>query len=312
MPMYTENNNSFAVSETNEKGVDKTKRIVEFYPDATQDTYYDLIEDDGKTLDNTNEAQPVYGDNVKTHFTSSVKDGVATLTAETSDGSYTGYDSNRDITFIVNVSKEPSSISANIGNTTLSKEDFTIVKNQTEFDEATGNVYFYNEAPNLNKYATDGSDFANQSITTSPKLYVKFAKTDVNANAVQLIVNGFENSGDLDKNEINKSSDFPTELRSSEADITPTMIPLFWNEVEGATSYEVETDSIIQTDIKDLTFNHVDLEYHSKHTYRVRAVNADGYSEWSLPIEVTSALVPFWNVPKDTTLSWGYGDSWGL
>lgn len=34
--MFTENNNAEPISDTNTKGLDKSKRIVEFYPDATK------------------------------------------------------------------------------------------------------------------------------------------------------------------------------------------------------------------------------------------------------------------------------------
>lgn len=312
LPMYEENNNAMPKTETNTKGLDKTKRIIEFYPDATKDvTDYTLYEDDGNSIDNSNIEQPVYGSTVTTHFTSTVKDGTAVLTAERSNGSYEGYDANRDTTFVVNVSKEPTDISAKIGNQSLSKKDFKVVTSQEEFDKATGNVYFYNEKPNLNKYSTEGSEFAKKEITTTPKLYVKFAKTNVNENAVELTVNGFVNDGNLDKNEENNNLAVPTGLSAPEESITPTSIKLTWDAVKDATGYEIETDGVIQSGITGTEYNHVDLEYNSKHTYRVRAVNKDGYSAWSTPLEVASALDPYRNVPKDITLKWSYGDSWG-
>lgn len=313
IPMYAENNNAAPITDTNKKGLDKTKRIVEFYPDASKKdgTDYTLYEDDGNSIDNTNESQPTYGSNVTTNFTSKVNNGTAVLTAEKSSGNYSGYDANRVTTFVVNVSKEPTDISAKIGNTSLSKADFKVVKTQEEFDKATGNVYFYNEKPNLNKYATEGSDFAKKEITTTPKVYVKFAKTNVNNNMVQLTVKGFVNDGNLDKTEQNDALKAPANLKAIEDEITPTMIPLTWDKVEGATGYEIETDGIVQTGITDTNFKHVDLEYNSKHTYRVRAVNKDGHSAWSEKYETQSALDPYRNVPKDIELKWEYGDQWG-
>lgn len=312
LPMYEENNNAMPKTTTNKKGLDKTKRIVEFYPDATKaQTDYTLYEDDGKSIDNTNIEQPTYSSAVTTHFTSKVANGNAVLTAEKSKGTYTGYDSNRDTTFVVNVSKEPTDISAKIGSKTLDKSKFTVVNSQEAFDKATGNVYFYNAKPNLNKYATKDSAFAKKEITATPKLFVKFEKTDVNNNAVELTVKGFENDGKIDKNEINKNLSTPTGLAAKEDTITPTSIKLTWNKVENATGYELETDGVIQTGIKSTEFNHVDLNYHSKHTYRVRAINKDGHSEWSQPLQAQSALDPYRNVPKNIELKWSHGDQWG-
>ena len=66
--------------------------------------------------------------------------------------------------------------------------------------------------PNLNKYALDGENFKNTAITTTPKLYVSFTKTDVNANAQTLVVNGFVNDGNLGKDELNGSLAVPTNV----------------------------------------------------------------------------------------------------
>ena len=312
LPMFTENNNAEPISDTNTKGLDKSKRIVEFYPDATKkSTNYTLYEDDGKSIDNTNKDQPTYGDVVTTHFTSKVDNGTATLTAEKSTGSYGGYNANRETTFVVNVSKEPSDITAKVGDQTLNKADFTVVTSQEEFDKAKGNTYFYNAKPNLNKYATADSDFASKEITTTPKLYVKFAKMNVNNKAVQLQVKDFVNDGKLNKYELNKNLGVPQNLTVDEDNVTPTSIPLTWSAVSGATGYEVETDGVIQGGIASTSYTHEDLEYHSKHTYRIRAINEDGFSAWSAPLEAQSALDPYRNVPKDIELKWPYGDQWG-
>lgn len=313
LPRYAENNNAAPITDTNKKGLDKTKRIIEFYPDAAKKkgTDYTLYEDDGKSIDNTNESQPIYGSVVTTNFTSIVNGDTAVLTADKSSGNYTGYDANRETTFIVNVSKEPTDITATIGSTTLSKGDFKVVHSQDEFDKAAGNVYYYNQTPNLNQFATKGSEFAKKEITTTPKLYVKMAKTDVNQNAVQVILKGFSNDGELNKNEQNTALKAPANLHADKEHTTPTMIPLQWDPAAGATSYELETDGVIQSGITKEQFNHTDLAYNSTHTYRIRAVNADGYSVWSDVVTAQSAQDPYRNVPKDIALKWNYGDSWG-
>ena len=41
------------------------------------------------------------------------------------------------------------------------------------------NVYFYDAAPNLNKYATKGSEFEKEIITKNPQLLVKLASSDI-------------------------------------------------------------------------------------------------------------------------------------
>ena len=41
------------------------------------------------------------------------------------------------------------------------------------------NVYFYDAAPNLNKFATKGSEFEKKVITKNPQVLVKLAATDI-------------------------------------------------------------------------------------------------------------------------------------
>lgn len=306
LPMTEAHNNGFAKSETNTKGVDKSKRIVEFYPAGQTD--YTLYEDAGNTIDNSNPEEVNYGPVVTTHFTSDVTGDKAILKAEASQGSYVGYDANKETQFVVNVSEKPKAIAATVGNTDTG---LTEVHSQEEFEKAQGNVYYYNESPNLNQFATPDSDFASVKITTTPKLYVKFAKSDVSANAITLTLDGFKNDGNLDKNQLNANLKAPENVRAPEEEITPDTIQLKWDEVTDATSYEVEADGIIQSGITEPTFTHTDLAYHSKHTYRVRARNKDGYSQWSKPLEAQSALDPYRNVPKDIKVTWDYGDNWG-
>ena len=75
IPMFEAHNNAATKTETNKGGIDKTKRLVEFYPD--KESEYTQYEDEGNTVDNSNLEEVNYGSNVTTHFTSSVKDGKA-------------------------------------------------------------------------------------------------------------------------------------------------------------------------------------------------------------------------------------------
>ena len=62
--------------------------------------------------------------------------------------------------------------------------------------EAGKAVYFYDANPTINTYApAEETEFASmvEGVEVSPKLYVKFAQTDVKDNAQTLIINGFAN-----------------------------------------------------------------------------------------------------------------------
>ena len=309
IPMYEENNNPGAVTATNKKGLDKTKRIIEFWPDGETD--FDLYEDDGRSIDVSNGSEVSYGGSVTTHITSSVDEeaGRATLTIEPSKGNYKGYDSDRLTTFVVNVSAKPTGLTATNGDDELKLEEAESLEDFNADED--GNVYFFDESPNLNKYSQGEGTFASTKITTTPKLYVKFARTNVNANAQTLVVEGFDNSQVLDKNELNKSLPAPALTDLTEDDMTPTSINVQWTapEVEDIKGYDISVDGEINTILPNsdgtvpTSYLHENLDYNSSHTYMVRVRTAEGYSNWSEAKTFTSLEDPWRNVP-DVTATW--------
>lgn len=311
IPMYEENNTI--------ENVDKSNRIVEFWPAGS--TEYTVIEDDGSTMTNQTEEDSEYGtiDNisygghVSTRLTSVVEGDTATLTAEKSTGTYSGYDKNKNTEFTVNVSKEPDSILAKNGNTELEvvKVDSLEAFEQTAA-EAGKAVYFYDASPEIQTYASAEEVKLQQmveNVTVSPKLHVKFAETDAQANAQTLVINGFANEGTFEKDQLNENLPVPV-LTAAEEDKTPSSIRLTWNPVADATSYEIMVDGIVNGVGDKTVFDHVDLDYNSTHVYKVRARNAEGYSNWSEELTTSSLDDPWRNVP-DVTVSWDGGDQWG-
>lgn len=315
IPMYEENNNP-------ETDLDKSNRIVEFWPAGS--TEYTVIEDDGSTMTNkTTEDEEYgtidhisYGGHVSTKLTSVVEDGTATLTAEASEGSYDGYDKNKNTEFIVNVSEEPESIVAKNGDQTL---DIVTVESLADFEETVPGedevVYFYDASPEIKTYIPDESKEQKlqemvADVEVAPKLHVKFAETDASANAQTLVINGFVNDGEFGKDELNENLTAPTPTAPEESK-TPTSIRVTWEPVADAESYEVMVDGIINSVGSNTYFDHVDLAYNSEHTYQVRSRNAEGYSEWSTPELVTNSLDDPWRNVPDATVSWTGGDDWG-
>lgn len=306
IPMYEENNNPRPITEDNPSGLDKTQRLVEFYPYGS--TEYTSYEDDGASITNTLTEDDEYGTissidyngSVSTHFTSVVDETAktATLTAEASTGTYNGYDSNRNTQFTVNVSAKPSGVQINgaAGTEVASLEAFEALG-----DNESG--WFYDAEPNMNKYAPEAEDFSKQAIINSPKVYVKFAKTDVNVNSCTAVIEGFANDGDLGKDSLNEALGTPVPA-VDEGKKTATSITLNWEAVEGATSYEVMADGILNNAGTALTYTQSNLEYDSEHTYQVRARNAEGYSEWSEPVVTRTLLDPWRNVPVPVDIDW--------
>ncbi|MBQ8857232.1 MAG: discoidin domain-containing protein, partial [Lachnospiraceae bacterium] len=313
IPMWEENNNP--------ADIDKANRIAEFWPAGS--TEYTLYEDDGTYVENTqtdvdgygkvNDID--YGEHVSTKYTSVVTDGTAVLTAEKSTGTYEGYDKNKNTTFIVNVSAEPTKVTAANGSTALTmvKADSKDAVLNAEVAEGTF-VYYYDAAPAIETYAVEGEDeFAAMMAdeVSSPKLYVKFAETDSQANAQVLTLEGFENvDADLPVNELDETLGVPANLADVAESKTPTSNTIAWEAVEGATSYEVRVDGVVNNVGNVTTYVHTDQAYNSTHTYAVRARGENGYSAWSEEIEATTALDPWRNVPA-ANITWNGGDAWG-
>lgn len=314
IPMYAEHN---VAVEGVENGVDKTQRIVEFWPEGETD--FSAIEDDGASM--TNDIQSVegygdldnidYGDHVTTKYTSKVDGDTATLTAEKSTGSYAGYDQNKDTTFVVNVSKEPTAVTAYNGSEELGTK--VEAEDKADFDskipEAGEFIYFYDETPEIETFASEEETIIAgmvENVEVSPKLYVKFAATDTQANEQKLVIEGFENTGDLNGTGLNENLDVPVLSEDVEAK-TPTSITLTWEAVADATGYEILVDGTIDEDgnvtsgminsvaggADATSFTHTGLQYKTEHSYYIRSVNKEGHSAWSEEFVTESADDPF-------------------
>lgn len=305
IPMWEENNSP--------EEIDKANRIVEFWPDGKSS--YTMFEDDGKYIENDLKEEgeygkvtnASYGDHVSAKFTSEVKDGTATLTAEKSTGSYNGYKKDKNTTFVVNVSKEPSKVTAKNGSETLEVKK---VQSKADFDaekaEKGKAVYFYDESPVIETYASEketGIADLVKGVKRTPKLYVKFAQADAKAVDQTLVIEGFANDGNIQKDQLNENLAVPTLTENVDAK-TPTSITLGWNKVENATSYELMIDDVVFAVGDADAYTHVDLAYHSEHTYQVRSRNAEGYSKWSEKQTFQSAEDPWKDTPKPQSIKW--------
>lgn len=328
IPMYAEHNSALAGTDESAKSVDKSIRLIEFWPN--EESEFTAFEDDGNSISNEITQENGYGDvesidygeHVTTKYTSNVVDGTATLTAEKSTGSYTGYESTKDTTFIVNVSEKPTSVTATNGFSNLTIVEVT---NKADFDAKAAEeghaVYFYDESPKIETYASEEEEILAGMVakeTVSPKLYVKFAKTDTQANAQKLVIKGFVNDGKLNSTDLNGNLGVPT-LREDEDAKTPSSITLQWNNVTKATGYEILVDGTLDeagnvtsgmihsakaAEGETSTFIHTDLNYHSPHTYYIRSVNADGHSAWSDALATESAEDPFRLTPTPQNIDW--------
>ena len=120
------------------------------------------------------------------------------------------------------------------------------------------NVCFYDATPNLNKFATKGSEFEKVVITKNPQLLVKLAATDITTAQTELNIAGFVFEP-ADTYRITAGT-----LTAPQAQITAenaeayTLKPT-WSKVANADFYEIEFNRMIYTTIKDKELLFTDL-----------------------------------------------------
>lgn len=262
IPMANPNNN---VSEIN-KGL----RIYEIYPGGKSS--FNEYDDDGTT-----EAYKA-GQNTNTLIESSV-DGKnnAMVTIHATTGNFNGFEKMKSTQFRINVSKQPRKISAKVGG---KKVKLAEVKSKEEFEKRE-NVFFYDATPNLNQFATKGSEFAKKIITKNPQLLINLSATDITASETILNISGFIFQPE-DKSRIN-SGPLPATIAVQVADsnaaaytLTPT-----WNKINNADFYEIGFNDMLYSTITNNQLLFEGLEPETKYSFKIRGVNKDGYSEWT-------------------------------
>ena len=260
IPMTNPNNN---VTE-----IDKNLRIYEIYPDGhTAFTEYD---DDGTT------EQYRQGKGVTTLIESDLDaKNNATVTIHPAKGDFDGFVKEKATEFKINVTEKPKSIAAKIGK---GKIKLTEAASLDEYRQKQ-NVYFYDAAPNLNQFATKGSELEKQVINKNPQLLVKLAPSDITANTTSLTVEGFR-FAPADKHRTKSGELLAPAAQLADENVKAYTLKPTWKEINNADFYEISFNDMLYTTIKDTTLLFEDLLAETPYTLKLRAVNKDGQSDW--------------------------------
>ena len=261
IPMTSPNNN---VNETA-----KNLRIYELYPYGKSTfTEYD---DDGTTEEYR------AGKGVSTLIESAVNTkGDVSVTIQPTQGDFSGFIKEKATEFRVNVTGRPKKVSATIGK---NKIKLTEAGSMDEFLQKE-NVYFYDAKPNLNKFATKGSEFEKEVLTKNPQLLVKLTATDITANRTTLNINGFV-FAPADHSKITTGSLVTPKAEVPEENTAAYTLKPTWNKVDNADYYEIEFDGMNYSTIKDTELLFEGLDVETTYDFKIRAVNKDGHSDWS-------------------------------
>ena len=269
IPMTYPNNN---VSEIN-----KEIRVYELYPDGYSTfTEYD---DDG-----VSEAYK-QGEGVTTRIESSVDEKQnVTVTIYPAEGTFDGFVREKATEFRINVTEAPKKISAVVGK---KKIKLTEVNSKDEF-LSQNNVFYYDAAPELNRFATKGSEFSKQKIVKNPQLLVKLAPVDIASEKTELTISGFVFEPEDTYRVTTGTLEAPVAQITDDNTEAYTLKPT-WDRVEHADFYEVDFNNMLYTTIRDTELLFEGLEAETPYSFKIRAVNKDGYSEWSELSTVTKA-----------------------
>jgi alpha-glucosidase (family GH31 glycosyl hydrolase) len=256
----------------NPSQINRDARTYEVYPSGKSS--FCEYDDDGTTEAYLNHAFAT------TMITSSLSaSGRCDIVVEPTVGAFDGMVKMKSTEFIINLTARPKTVRAFIGN---AKSPVALREVPTMNDLAAGsNVYFYDKAPQLNRFATPGSDFAKVDITKNPQLLVKLASTDITRNKVTLHIDGYQfAAADKLKSKTGALS-APADAAVKAADATAYTLTPTWQPVANADFYEIEYDGIIYSTIRQnkLLFN--DLAPETAYDFKVRAVNKSGVSPWT-------------------------------
>lgn len=250
---------------------DPRLRIFDIYPGQGELTVYD---DDGLT-------QSYLADDDSTRTLTRVSqtlatDGTLTVTVEPTVGTFPGFEPEKVTEFRVNLSAEPRAVTLrNHGRAVR----LTRAASLEEFRSAT-DVWFYNPAPELNRFSTPGTPAAAVSVTKNPQLMVRTAPMDVARTELTLQVKGARFAMPDARLTTHGALVAPVAAIDSAA-VEAYVITPSWQPVANADYYEIEHGGQLYTEIRTLSLPFADLTPDTPYSFRVRAVNADGPGPWT-------------------------------
>lgn len=253
VPMNRPNNNIYEVN--------TAERIFDIWPAGHSE--FTLYDDDGNT-----EAY-LRGEHATTKVTSELDaKGNLAITICPTEGNYEGMVKEKSTLVRINTTARPKSVRAIIG-----KKKVTL----TEGEGA--NTWRYVERPQLNQFSTQGTDMAKVEITKNPMIEVNLAKGDIMTDETTIEVKGFVYDKPATRmltNHGSLSAPVAADTKVAPYTLTPT-----WKAVDNADYYEIRFNSMIYSTIRNNSLLFEDLQPGTDYTFELRAVNADGHSEWT-------------------------------
>lgn len=263
IPMTHANNNPNQIR--------KDYRLYEIYATADGESSFVEYDDDGLTQE--------YLDGRCTRTTVAAEaNGKGTLTVSIAPtyGSFEGFEPQKETELRINVSEAPKKVTAKVGKKSVK---LTQAASLADYEQAA-DAYFYCGQPNLNRFSTPGSEAAQKVIAKNPQLLVKIGKTDVTAEVMEVKVDGFV-FAPADPLRAHSGALTAPAAKVDEKGLGTFTLTPSWEAVGNADFYEVEFNGMLYSTIRELQFTLDGLTPETAYSFKVRAVNKDGYSDWT-------------------------------
>ncbi|WP_410219716.1 TIM-barrel domain-containing protein [Pedobacter sp.] len=250
------------------KDIDEHTRIYELYPYGKSS--FMAYDDDGKTENYKR------GQGTTTLIESNLNQQTAVITIHVTKGNFDGFVKNKSTWFKVNVTDKPKQIAVKAGSRTIKLSE---VNNIDDFTKGQ-NVFYYNTHPNFNEFATKGSEFEKVEMTKNPQLWVKVNAVNVTTTPVTLSISGYRFNPTDQLKKSTEALSIPQNALVSDVNTEAYALKPSWDKVSNADYYEIEFNQMRYTHIKDESFLFESLKPETSYTFRLRAVNKSGTSEW--------------------------------
>lgn len=234
---------------------DPTLRCYDIYPAQGRNTFAEY-DDDGRT-------DAYLGGQATSTLVEQNMDtkGRLTVTVHKTQGNYEGFTADKATQVRIYCQQEPSKVTAKVGN---HKQALTRVQDYSTWKQTPGSYY----------YGT--GDDAYRKV---PALMVHIGKADVTQNDVTLLTVA---SVDTTNHLLSKHErlDKP-HCRITDENLTAYTLTPSWDAVAGADYYELLFDGQLYSTIQQTRYTIDGLQPKGDYELKVRAVNADGASEWT-------------------------------
>src|SRR5690606_41157553 len=208
-------------------------------------------------------------------------------------GDFDGFQKIQATEFRVNLTQKPKKVVLQINGRKYKLQEV----DSREKLESIDYGYYYEARPNLNQFATPGSEFAKLKIIKNPELIVKVKSLDITENALALGITGYRYETENSYLKQTGALSAPSNAQVKDANAKAYTLRPTWDAVANADYYEIDFQDVHYGLIQDTTLLFEGLKAERDYQFKIRAVNKDGFSDWTSFAAKTKANPLLYAIP---------------